>query len=65
VDPSLWQEVVMDDENPRKRIRLSSPENKAQTTRVNQNEAEKEARVGIDRFVVSEASSFTGVLKQR
>ncbi|KAF2231383.1 pseudouridine synthase, partial [Viridothelium virens] len=58
-----------DDEHPPKRARLSAPEgydeSLQRTAQVNSDEREKEARVGIDRFVVTDAPGFTGIFKQR
>ncbi|KAL9087378.1 MAG: hypothetical protein Q9165_006675 [Trypethelium subeluteriae] len=58
-----------EDEQPNKRARLSAPEGYTEsfqsTAQLNSDDREKEARVGIDRFVITDAPGFTGVFKQR
>ena len=58
-----------EDEQPRKRVRLSGPEDNSEhgqrSAEVHSDEQEKEARVGINEFVNAGAPVFTGIFKQR
>ncbi|KAI9660639.1 MAG: hypothetical protein M1821_009991 [Bathelium mastoideum] len=57
------------DEQPRKRMKLSDPEDDIHSgqslVQINHDEQEREARVGIKQFVVTDVPGFTGIFKQR
>ncbi|KAI9711336.1 MAG: hypothetical protein M1820_002323 [Bogoriella megaspora] len=59
---------MSDPEQPRKRMRMTSSENEGGTPRTVTNvndESVREARVGIDRYVLNDTLGFSGVFKKR